>query len=55
MKRKEKALGAYNKQYKGRNSKCGKYSHKPNDPNYPEDKKNKNADEKRRKWLQEKK
>ena len=27
----EKALGAYNKQYKHRWHKCGKYSHKPGD------------------------
>ena len=39
---KEKAMGAYNKQYKQPCQKCGKYSHKPGDRRCPENKKEKN-------------
>ena len=35
---KERALGAYNKQYKQRCCKYGKYSHKPGDQKCPENK-----------------
>ena len=35
---KEKALGTYNKQYKQKCRKCGKYGHKPGDKKCPENK-----------------
>ena len=35
---KEKALGAYNKQYKQRYMKCGKYGHKSGQKRCPENK-----------------
>ena len=41
--KKEKALGTYNKQYKQRCRKCGKYSHKPGDKRCPENKNEKQS------------
>ena len=44
---KEKALGAYNKQYKQQCQKCGKYGHKPGDRRCPENKKEKEENDKK--------
>ena len=43
----EKALKAYNKQYQQRCRQCGKYSHKPGDRRCPENKNEKEENEKK--------
>ena len=49
---KEKVSGAYNKQYKQRCQKCGKYGHKPGDCKCSENKKeDEKAKKNTRKWL----
>ena len=51
MKKREnkKSLGTYNKQYKQLCHKCGKYDHKPGDYKCPENKKEDQYDQKRKK------
>ena len=44
---KEKVLGAYNKQYEQRCQKCGKYGHKPGDRRQPENKNEKDENNKK--------
>ena len=52
--RKEKALGAYNKQYKQRCHKCGKYIHKPDNQKCPENKNEKQEKKRKQKRVKKK-
>ena len=48
-KRGKRVLGAYNKQYKQRCCKCGKYGHKPCYQKWPENEKAQKLDDKKEK------